>query len=506
MTPAESEYFRYISDRQWRLDNLYAIVDKNSTRVPFQRNNIQRRLSQVKSLRKMVLKSRQVGISTNELIDCADFTFFNENKTTCILAHEQDGIEKLFRIVRHAYETLPELPGFKLKPDLDRGGGSKYELYFPEINSRIYCDLESRGDTIHKLHVSEVAFIKDISRLKATLECVPFNTGMVTLETTANGMNQFYDEWMNENSNYSKCFYPWFFHEEYRITNHELKSKDLTKDEKKFIHEAKALYQVNITLDQIAFRRFKQSDLKNFFKQEYPENDVTCFLTSGNAPMNLEIIKPLYDNAPEPIEEIDGIKIYEKAQSSELYVVGADTAEGIEGDNSVGHVFKVSNRQQVASFASNTHKPSEFGAVLVQMANMYNTKKIPPLLGVERNNHGHAVLLHLDEVARYPNLFRHRKENKKSEVDDVKLGWTTDKVTRPIMIDALIESVENGTTILVDKRTLGECLTLVNNNGKIEADDSKHDDRIVAAAIAVQMCIEESILGIYSNVKSAIKI
>lgn len=491
-----------VTEREWRINNLYSIVDKGGTNSTFQMNNIQEKLSRVKALRKMILKSRQVGISTYELISCADFTFFNENKTVCILAHEQDGIEKLFRIVRHAYDSMPE----ELKPQLDRGGGSKYELYFPQINSRIYCDLESRGDTIHKLHVSEVAFMKDLTRLKATLECVPFRTGQVTLETTPKGMNHFYQTWMDANTNYTKCFFPWFFHEEYRINNHGLTSKGLTKDEYEFISKAKAFYKVNITLEQIAFRRFKQADQKELFKQEYPEDDITCFLTSGNSPFNLEIIKPLYDEAKEPIEiTSSGIRVYAPKESGELYIVAADTAEGIEGDYSVGHVFKVADREQVATFASNRHKPSEFAAILVEMANMYQTKSIPPLLCVERNNHGHAVLLYLDEVERYPNLFRHRLEDKK-ELERLRLGWITDKVTRPIMIDTFIEGVENGTVILRDKQTLAECLTLINNNGKIEADDGNHDDRVVAASIAVQMCIEESSLGIYANIGSAIKI
>ncbi len=490
-----------ITDRTWRLDNLYSIVNKEGNAVAFERNNIQRLLSTVQAKRKMILKSRQVGISTNELIDCLDFTLFDENKVTCILAHEQDGIEKLFRIVRRAYEFLPE----EIKPKLDRGGGSKYELYFPDINSRIYCDLESRGDTIHKLHLSELAFMKDLTRVKSTLECVPMASGQVTIETTPKGMNHFYDLWMDENTNYAKCFYPWFFHEEYQIPDTELKSKNLTKDEWDFIARAKGLYKVDISIPQIAFRRFKQNDQKHLFKQEYPEDDISCFLTSGNSPFNLELVKPMYDAAKPPIEDHGGIKIYQKAQNAEIYVIGADTAEGVEGDSSVGKVFKVSNREEVASFCSNNVKPSEFADILVEMAELYSTKSIGPLLAVERNNHGHAVLLKLDEYLKYPNLYRPKLEEGK-DLDRMKLGWQTDKVTRPIMIDTLIDGVENGTCILRDKQTLGECLTLVNNNGKIEAEEGNHDDNVVACAIALQMCIEEARFGIYADIGSAIKI
>jgi hypothetical protein len=214
----------------------------------------------------------------------------------------------------------------------------------------------------------------------------------------------------------------------------------------------------------------------------------------------------MYDNAPKPIEVVDGIKIYERQKGGEVYVIGADPAEGVNGDASAAHVFKVSNREQVATFRSPHHKPSEFADVLVKMASMYGRGWPPPLLAVERNNHGHAVLLKLDEVLEYGNIFRTRKENKKTELEEIKLGWPTDRVTRPLMLDTLIEGVENGTVILNDRETLGECLTLVNNEGKIEAEEGKHDDTVIAAAISVMMCIEESKLGVYSDVGNKIRI
>lgn len=485
----------------WRLNNLYKVIDKSGQKITFKQNNVQKILNNYTQKRRRILKARQMGISTNEILKMLDFVLFNKNKTAVIIAHEQDSIQKLFRIVTRAYDYMPE----NLKPKLDRGGGSKYSLFFPEINSRIYCDLESRSDTIHYLHVSEKAFIKEVERVYATVEAVPIN-GIITEESTPLGMNHFYDSWTDENSNYTNIFFPWFFHEEYFIKNHDIKQKDLTKDEIQFIAMAKKSYSIDITLDQIAFRRFKIRELKHMFAQEYPESPISCFLTSGNSPFNLEIIKDMYDNAPKPLKEIAGIRIYEEMKPSEMYVLGADPAEGVEGDASAAHIFKVSNREQVASFHSKSQKPSEFADTIIQMAELYSKSYPPILVGVERNNHGHAVLLKLDEIHGYANLYRTRKENKKTELEEVKLGWPTDRVTRPLMIDTLIDGVENGTIILNDKQTLSECLTLINNEGKIEAEEGKHDDLVMAAAIAVQMSIEESKLEIYSNAGSKIKI
>jgi hypothetical protein len=496
------EIDKRLLDPRWRLENLYHIVTKSGGKTKFKPNNIQRLLLESKAKKRIVLKSRQVGISTLELLRQSDFVFFNKNKNAMILAHEMDGLDKLFRVVRRAYDYLHP----QLQPKLDKGGGSRYQLYMPEINSRISCDLENRGSTVNWLHISELAFVKDMSRVLATIESVPLE-GLITIESTPFGLNEFYDLYMDPESNYEKMFFPWFLHEEYKIENHELKKDSLTADELKLIKMAKSDYNVDIDLSQIAFRRYKQRELKSLFLQEYPELDTTCFLTSGNNVFDLAIIKPMYDKAPKPVEVIDGIRVYKRrVDKNEIYVIGADTAEGVEGDASAAHVFEVRSREQVASFHSNKIKPSEFAQVLKQMAEMYDVGYPGPLLAVERNNHGHAVILYLDEVLGYTNLFRTKKENKKTDMDEIRIGWTTDRVTRPLMIDTLIEGVEHGTIILNDKDTLAQCLTLVNNDGKIEAEEGKHDDLVIAAAISIQMCIEEGVFALYDNIAGKIKI
>lgn len=482
-------------DKAWRLSHVYDIVDKNGNRTKMVPNVVQEKLLASKSLRKMILKARQMGVSTFCLIDQYDETVTRDNTTSAIIAHEQDAIRKLFRIPQRAYKYTHPL----LKPVIDRGGGSQYEMHFPKLNSRIYCDLEIRGDTIHNLHISEMAFIKDQNKVKATLQAVPMKTGKVGLESTANGMSGlFYDMWHDPDQPYEKFFFPWFIFPEYAIDTEPLQ---LTTDEKDFVKKAKAHFGVEITQSQLAFRRYKQTELKGLFLQEYPEDDQQCFLSSGSAAMDLFLIKTLMDEAKKPYYADGRTFLYEPYNSSNLYACGVDTSEGVGGDWSVASMFNVRTRTQVGVLAARHMKPYDFAHALNKFCERFvRSGRSMPLLAVERNNHGHAVLLELEENIGYSNLFHRQIASGRDE----RPGWVTDRVTRPMMVDAFIDGVEHRTVVLNDHGTLQECLTLVNNDGKIEAAEGKHDDRIIASAIAVQAVVASSVSKLYDNIREKI--
>ncbi len=458
----------------WRLNNLYKIRTKASKIVTFKENNVQKILNSrtVNCKRYIILKARQFGVSTNEILKLFDKTIFNTNQETCILAHENKALEKLFGIVKCAYNHLPDP-----KPEIAKGGGSKYEIYFPELNSRIYVALEVRGGTIHNLHVSELAFFKDMSKLEATLEAVPID-GHVSIETTPHGMNEFYDLWNDNDSGYLNLFFPWYCFDEYRLDT-EIQKKDYTDEEIELIAKAKK-HNIKVTKEQIAFRRFKKKQSK-VFVQEYPEDDNTCFLSSGNPFFDLEIVKKELNKDVIPIKQSGTLTVFENPIPNKKYVAGSDTAEGVGGDYSVMSLYDVKTQRQVLQLRGNW-KPSIFAERMNAVLLPYSCQSIPPLLGIERNNHGHAVLLAMENL-KYSNLFEDKDERN---------GWLTNKVSKPIMLNAFKDFLETTPQNIKDKTTLKECLTLVNNDGKIEASQGKHDDCIISNAIAIQMLIKES--------------
>lgn len=480
------DHFR---DPNWRLANLYKITDKNSRAVTYTPNNAQLAIHASKSKRKKTLKARQFGITTDAVLRRLDSCIWNRNKNVCILAHKQEVLDKIFNIVKTAYKNLPE----KLRPTLDKGGGSKYEYRFPDINSSIYTTLEVRGGTIHELHVSEAAFIP-LERINATLQAVPLD-GIVEFESTPNGLNHFYDSWRDTEDGYARFFFPWFFHGEYRIATSPL---ELTDDELALVAFAASEFGVTISHEQIAFRRYKIRELNNNIKtflKEYPEDDAGCFLSSGNNPFDTGLMQVRLLKLPNVWKLVEQIRIYEPFDKTKTYVLGADVAEGVRSDYSVASLFCVETKKEVAFFRGYL-SPSEFADKICQMGKLYSHQNRWPLAIIERNNHGHAVILKLKEVHHYPHLW---------VAKDERIGHHTSILTRPILVDTFVEAMQSGEFHCQTKETFAECLTLVDNNGKIEAEDGKHDDCVIATALAIKGVLEKlPKIQLYKNIETKI--
>ena len=308
-------------------------------------------------------------------------------------------------------------------------------------------------------------------------------------------------QWFLRNS-----FFPWYLDPYYSVDTAPLKS--YTKDEWELKSKAKLSFNVDLTDGQIAWRRGKikekGNDLNNFL-QEYPEDDQSCFIASGACPFDQLIVATLRGKAPEPIlgefEKTQngwvGWKKFRNYDNSKRYSVGVDPAEGVGSDYSVIKILEAKTREECFAFRSNKIKPKDLADKAIEVATQYWTGGRPkPLIVVERNNHGHAVLLRL-ETEGYENLFFH---------DDEKAGWVQNKVTRPLMLDTFKELLEDGFLPIYDKHTLSECLTMIDNSGRWEHEDGKNDDCVFAHALALQGCIKEAALSLYDDIETKILI
>ncbi len=490
-----------IEARAWIERHLW-IRTKDKRVVPLRFNPIQEAYWQARTNRDLILKYRQGGVSTLILAEFFEDTARHEHTVSVVVAHDAESTERLFQIVQRYYDMLPEAEKARLcaRPEKPQYKNRR-ELYFDRVDSWFIVGTAGnlnfgRSQTINNLHASEVAFWPDPEELMTgLLEAVP-DDGRVREESTANGFGTWHHkEWQRSKAGESRFkphFFEWWIHTDYRLPLEPGERVEYTDEERALTARA------NLTPEQIKWRREKIKDLEDKFPQEYPEDPVTCFLTSGRPYFDRQKLMGITIRPGEryTIDEVNGqvtpdpageLEVWRLPQPGQIYVVGADVAEGLEkGDYSCGEVMDWGTCEQVAELHGH-FDVDVFARKLHVLSAWYGWA----LLGVERNNHGHAVNNVLLNYTRYPNLYRHQEwddEDKAKDPDDLPPGWPTNQKTRPVMLADLKAGVRGDWLRINGEGLRGECLSfVVNAKGKPEADLGCFDDRVLATAIALQL-------------------
>lgn len=154
LTQADLQRFAaQMSDRWWRLNNLYFIKDKMGNRVRFTPNAVQTRLDDHLHFLNLVLKSRQHGVTTWACIRALDTILFRANCNAGIVAHTAGDATKFFRQkVLFAYDNLPDWLK-RARPAVRRD--MKDGILELANGSSIEVSVSHRGGTLQFLHVSE---------------------------------------------------------------------------------------------------------------------------------------------------------------------------------------------------------------------------------------------------------------------------------------------------------------------------------------------------------------
>lgn len=507
-----------IANRADRIQHLYKIRSQTKELVHIRLRDYPLQLKMFlyalslgfRGIRAIIEKGRKAGVSTFWLVFYLDDTLFTENTNTGIIAHRKQDVQKLFRIVKLAYKTCPdqiELPDGTIWYKPIATTDNKNELRFEKINSSIYVDIESRGDTNNNLHISEAAHIENEERIIATLGSVPVITdgSNVTAESTANGPSGwFYDQVMAAiagESNFKLFFFPW-----YEVAKNTLPSGDWQPGEAelKIKNNVKARFGVELTNDQLFWWHRTKRDFKRLMDQEHPTFIEDAFLMAGNLAFDLDYLaliktmdpievvpfkvrKTIIDDTGAEVVASEGVAVYDlkvfvQPNPSRKYVLGGDPAEGVGGDSSVIEVYDRLTLEQVAEFTSDKIKPKEFARLVDKVARYYNNA----LAVIESNNHGYAVLDELKTL--YTNIYKRQVFDEKTKSESKKLGFKTDAHTRDLILDELEELLMD-CCVKINSATLQKELFtfIVNEDGKRIAKSGQHDDTIMASAIALKI-------------------
>jgi hypothetical protein len=536
-------YDRLKNDPQFYIENFLKIRNKKSELVPFVLNKAQKIvLNQIRECEKsgtlkrfIVLKARQMGLST--LFEGLIFqnTATHEFKNSMIIAHEDKATQNLFNMSKLFYEELPDV----LRP-MKKYSNEKALAFEnptseetekkknPGLRSKITVSTANtveagRSATVHNLHASEVAFFPDAkTTMLGLLQSIPdeMNT-MVVLESTANGVGDwFHDMWQKATrgeNDFIPIFLPWFIDDGYsrpfksaaerKQFMAEVESKSKDKDGNVInTFEFDLMKKFDLTPEQLNWRRWAiankcQGD-EELFMQEYPSTAEESFITSGRPKFNISSLKKYQTVTKEPTrgylqESEDGIvtfiedkngylHVFEKPVEGKYYCIGADVAEGLaSGDFSVATVGETDTFDTVCMWHGHID-PDLFGKELVKLGKYYNEAYI----GVENNNHGLTTLTSIKRDE-YWNLYFSKSYDRISDTLTKKLGWSTNARTKPLMIDKLAEFVREMYLGIYSDIIISEMFTyVIDDSGRTNAQIGCHDDTVMAMAIMLQLMLE----------------
>jgi hypothetical protein len=501
------------------IEKLFTIVDKDRKTIPMVFNSAQEYYYNGWTNRDIILKARQLGFSSLILAIWLVECFTVPNTNAVVVSHETEATQRLFARVRSYIKRLNEA-GYQLRTSYER----KDYISFPETDSTFYIGTAGsktfgRGDTINLFHASELAFWETPEQLMlGIMEAVTPN-GRIVIESTANGLGNYFRRlWVrseNNSGSFKTHFFPWFMDPSYRrAVDDDFK---LTSEEK----EIKDKYHLD--LEQLAWRRWKIADMArqpqlDAFHQEYPAEPEEAFIASGKTYFSVPALKFYKDIAKTPISGIltfkndsdlrvghpifvpqeDGIvKIWKPPIPNRNYAVGCDVAEGDTkkkdgGDNSVAYALDRQTLEFVASVVCQID-PDIFAKESLKLAYYYNVA----YLATEVNGPGVTVNKRFSEQQGsrantaydrvYPHLYFREIYDDILHKISLKPGWKTNLTSRHVLIEDFAAYVRELQVKVFDKEAIEELFTFVLREKKMEAEKGELDDRVFAMAIALQV-------------------
>lgn len=174
------------------------------------------------------------------------------------------------------------------------------------------------------------------------------------------------------------------------------------------------------------------------------------------------------------------------------YMLGIDSAEGVQADRSVCEVIKRGTLdypdQQVAEFASDFLDPVDFAAIVNTIGRFYSDANgDEAFCTIEVNNPaGASILNSLRTRHDYTNLFNRKDYEKRENLFTTKLGWHTTRHNRGIIIAQGLHALQYGDLLLNSPFLIEEMADFESNfdlaAAKAKGKDS-HDDRVMSLLI-----------------------
>jgi hypothetical protein len=451
---------------------MLKIRDRAGRESPLNANPAQARFECKRGRRNIVVKARQMGMTTWVAGRFFLKTITARGVFTVQVAQTREAAESIFRIVQRFWECLPE--EIQRGP-LRRSRANVGQMIFPALDSEFRVlsaadENAGRGLTVQNLHCSEVSrWPGDAAATLAGLRAALVPSGEMVIESTPNGAyGCFYEEWQQASEKgVVKHFYPWWLEGEYASAA----VMDLRDDERALVLKQ----ALNPT--QVGFRRGLEASYRGLRTQEFAEDAELCFRATGECCFDAEAVERCLAEAQEPVLTQRGgnLRIWLPPLAGRQYIVAVDPAGGgPDGDFAAVQVIDLKTGMQCAELQQKLGA-LELAHVAASLGRDYASAGLGALIAVERNNHGSGVLAYLDALEHYARVY---------EQSGV-AGWLTTAGSKPGMVSRMAALLVESPGLFMSRRLLEECRTFVSlSGGKSAAARGAHDDCLMAMALA----------------------
>ncbi len=400
----------------------------------------------------VILKARQLGISTICAAYCVWFMLYHKEKNILVLATKLSTATNLVRKVKAIMKSLPDWLRIS---DIIVDNRTSFELSNGSIIKAASTSGDAgRSEALSLLVVDEAAHIERMNEIWTAIYPTLSTGGRCVALSTPSGVGN-------------------WFHKTY------IDAVDSDND----FHPINRPWDVHPERDKTWFEK----ETKNMSRRQIAQELECNFNTSGDTVIHPDDISWINESIKEPDYRTGydrNFWIWEKYIEEASYLLVADVARGDGADNSVFHVIKLETMEVVAEYQG---KPNldMYATMLMSAGQEYGNC----LLVVENNGIGISILEKLQTLG-YPNLYYSIKATHEyvnahqGQVDDRAVaGFTTSTKTRPLIVAKLEEFVRNKLIKTYSSRLFHEVKTFIWHNGKPQAMRSYHDDLIMSLAI-----------------------
>lgn len=280
--------------KNFRLGAFYHIMDAEGQKVKFRRNQAQTERYVSNHQREIILKARQLGFTTDKMIDDLDDCLFTKNHRAGCIAHNDSAAKDIYRNkIRYAYRNIKpsviqmlRLIGFELPVPVN----DKDNSYVFSNGSSIGVSTGFRGGTLQSLHISEFGKIcrkfpdKAEEIVTGAFPACSGKGATITIESTAEGKSGYFFKYCQEaqkiaqtNGNLTSKtfkfhFFPWWKDPKYTM-DEDCQFEHLSP----YFDELQHKYEVSLTDDQKRWYASEYAIQGDKMKQEFPSTPEEAF-------------------------------------------------------------------------------------------------------------------------------------------------------------------------------------------------------------------------------------